>query len=188
MTDDEDDKVIVIDSPRSRSFGTWETESESAAEFDRRIERCGLFARMFPEVDGHYMAYRPNRNGRNARIDRVLLPGKRLIDAGWTATIGVEIKRSGEKIGPSLAQAIDYTWCNWNVGHYWMWCEHIFLWPFEKQFHATESVLAQNGVGVVYESQSASLIFRLDQEVIVANLDGTMRVAKSRAGRKVGSR
>ena len=181
--------VIDIDAERERpSFGEWKTEEESAAEFDQRIEQCGLFERVFKEVTGYYMAHRPNRQGKDARIDRVLLPGKRLRDAGWSKVVGVEIKRSGEKIGKPLAQAIDYTYCAWNVSHYWMMCEYVFLWPFPKQYRSLESVMLHNSVGVIYESKRDSLIFQLERIVIRASRDGGIDVAPSAVGTKVGSR
>ena len=78
---------IELDKSRP-SFGEWSTEEDSAAEFDRRIESCGLFERVFKEVEGYYLAFRPNRQQRGARIDRILLPNKKLRDAGWSKVIG----------------------------------------------------------------------------------------------------
>jgi len=178
---------IELDKSRP-SFGEWSTEEDSAAEFDRRIEACGLFERVFKEVEGYYLAFRPNRQQRGARIDRILLPNKKLRDAGWSKVIGVEIKRSGEKIGKPLAQAIDYTYCAWNVGHYWMLAENVFLWPFPKQTRALESVMLQNGVGVVYDSPRTPLVFQLERQVIRIEKDGQFRVAAAASGTKVGSR
>ena len=182
-----DDDIIEIDRSRP-SFGSWDTEDESAAEFDHRIESSGLFERVFKEVRGYYLTYRPGREDKGARIDRVLLPSKKLRDAGWSRVIGIELKRSGEKLGRPLAQAIDYTYCAWNVGHYWMLCENVFLWPFGKQHRAIESVMVHNSVGVIYEQPSASLVFQLERQVIRANRDGSVTAIEPAAGRKVGSR
>lgn len=177
------------ESDRSRpSFGDWTDEVAAAAEFDRRIEACGLFERVFREVDGFYMAHRPNRQGKDARIDRILLPGRKLREAGWSRVIGVEIKRSGEKIGRPLAQAIDYTYCAWNVAHYWMMAENVFLWPFPKQSRAIESVMLQNAVGVIYETQRSPLVFQLERQVIVVGADGALKVQAPASGTKAGSR
>lgn len=183
------DHAEIVDIDRSRpAFGAWATEEDAAAEFDRRIEACGLFDRVFKEVRGYYLTYRPNRDRKDARIDRVLLPSKRLREAGWSRVVGVEIKRSGEKLGPCLAQAIDYTYCAWNVGHYWMLCEHVFLWPFAKQSHAVESIMLQNGVGVIYEGPRSPLVFQLDRQVIRINSDNTFGAQLPAAGTKTGSR
>lgn len=179
----------IIEIDRSRpSYGDWASEEASAAEFDRRVEACGLFERVFREVDGYYCARRPNREEKNAAIDRILMPGKRLIEAGWTRDIGVELKRSNEKIGRPLAQAIDYTWCVWYVGRHLLVVENIFLWPFRRQHRALESIMLQNGVGVVDDSSSASLIFQLEKQVIRIERDGSFQVQAPTSGRKVGSR
>lgn len=179
----------VIEMDRSRpSYGTWSEESDAAAEFDRRIERCGLFARAFKEVKGYYLTYRPNRQERGARIDRILMPGPQLVAAGWTRDIGIEIKRSNEKIGRPLAQAIDYTYCAWNVGHHWMLLENVFLFPFRKQHRALESIMLQNGVGVIDDSVNTPLIFHLEKQVIRIEHDGAFRVQAPTSGTKTGSR
>lgn len=170
------------------SFGAWTTEEESAAEFDRRIAACGLFSRVFNEVRGYYLAFRPNRRQQDARIDRILMPGPKLIAAGWTRTIGVELKRSDEKIGPALAQAIDYTYVAWNVGHHWILLENVFLWPFPKQSRAVESVMLQNSVGAIYEGPRSPLIFQLEKQVIRIEANGDFRVQPAVSGTKVGSR
>jgi len=172
----------------SVSFGDWPSEEASAAEFDRRIESCGLFERVFREVRGYYLSPRPNRQTKDARIDRFLIPGRQLREAGWARDIGVEIKRSGEKIGRPLAQAIDYTYCAFNVGWHWMMAENVFLWPFPKQYRTTESVMLQNGVGVIYDSPSSLFVFQLEKQVIRIERDGSFRVQPAVSGTKVGSR
>lgn len=177
-----------------RSCETWSTEEESAAEFDLRIERSGLFERSFKEVRGYYLAHRPGREEKNARIDRVLIPGAKLRDAGWTMTIGVEIKKSDCDFGRAVSQAIDYTYCNWNVGTYWMFCERIFLWPFAMPQGPLQSVMLQNGVGTVHGSsyygrQAHSLVFQLERRVIEVLPDGVLESCSPTAGAaKKGSR
>jgi hypothetical protein len=190
----------IIDIDRSRpSFGQWSDEASAAAEFDRRITKSGLF-RSYAEVRGFYLSYRPNREGKDARIDRVLVPTADLVRRGWRRCIGIEIKRSDEKVGKPLAQAIDYTHCAWNLADneneakrddlpsMWMMVENVFLWPFPKQSRALESVMLQNGVGVVYEQPRAPLIFQLDRQVIRINDDGTVNVQVPQSGTKMGSR
>lgn len=190
---DEIDNVVEFPSAAEHSysrpaFGTWNTETESAAEFDRRVDACGLFARNYKEVTGYLLARRPNRQNKDTRIDRILMPGPDLVKAGWTQDIGVELKRSGEKLGPALAQAIDYTWCAWNVGHHWLMLEHVFLWPFPKQGGAPESIMLQNGCGVIFETRNSPLVFQLEKQVIRIERDKSFTVQPTNSGRKVGSR
>lgn len=206
--DDTEEHDIDHEIDRSRpSFGDWRDEAAAAAEFDRRIAASGMF-RSYAEVRGFYLAHRPNREQKDARIDRILIPTPAMILHGWRRCIGVEIKRSGEKIGRPLAQAIDYTYCNWNLadnakerrlmaenrGHksevpdMWMMVENVFLWPFQKQHRAVESVMLQNTVGVIYDSPYTPLIFQLEKMVIRIERDGQVRVQAPTCGRKVGSR
>lgn len=182
--------------PDRYALGDWSTEEESALVFDEIVAKSALWERTFSEVRGYSLAPRLNRESKDMRIDRVLIPGDRLKKAGWTHVVGVELKRSGhdvdgrfekEKLGRPLAQAIDYTHCAWNVGIYWMLCEYVFLWPFAKQTGPIESVMAQNRVGVVYEAYG-DLVFQLEKQVIRFERDGVLHVASPTAGRKTGSR
>jgi hypothetical protein len=178
------------------SCETWETEAEAAAAFDERIERCGLFERSFKEVRGYYLTHREEKT---ARIDRILIPGAKLRDAGWSKTIGIEIKRSNlesAEFGRAIGQAIDYTYCNWNVGAYWMYCERIFLWPFAMPQGPLQSVMLQNGVGVCYGQRyrnlpdaDRSLVFRLERNNIVVQPDGALaECVDTNGGKRKGSR
>lgn len=174
------------------------TEELSAADFDRRIDICvesGVFLKPKKEVWGYYLARRPGRQEQRARIDRVLIPGPRLIEAGWTKTIGVELKKSDCDFGAAVSQAIDYTYCNWNIGTYWMYCERIFLWPFAMPGGPLQSVMLQNGIGVVHSKQYRSsefdrlLVFQLERNNIIVSPDGTLeQCAATDGGKKTGSR
>jgi hypothetical protein len=162
-----------------KSTEQWATEEEAAAAFDERIERCGLFT-MRKEVRGFYLTHRPNREEKDARIDRILVPGDQLKSLGWTMTVGVEIKKSECDFGAAVSQAIDYTYCTWNLGNFWMYCERIFLWPFAMPQGPLQSVMLQNGVGVVsgrrYRSSEfdRDLVFQLERQVITTMTDGKL--------------
>lgn len=174
------------------------TEEAAAHDLDRRIDMCiakGVFERSFKEVWGYYLARRPGRQEQRARIDRILIPGPVLRDAGWTKTIGIEIKKSDCDFGAAVSQAIDYTYCNWNVGIYWMYCERIFLWPFAMPRGPLQSVMIQNGVGVVHGRDASRpewsrlLAFQLEQNNIVIRADGGLEICSStKSGTKTGSR
>ena len=191
------DAPIAAIGPERYALGDWSTEEDSALVFDELVAKSKLWERSFSEVRGYSLAPRLNRENKDhLRIDRILIPGERLKRAGWTHVVGVELKRSGhmangrfekEKLGPPLAQAIDYTQCAWNVGIYWMLCEYVFLWPFAKQTGVVESIMAQSRVGVAYEAYG-DLVFQLERQVIRFERDGSLQVALPQAGRKTGSR
>ena len=173
---------------REHFFGAWFDEPDACAEFDRRIAASHLFERSFPEVRGYYLTHRPNRQEKDARIDRILLPGPRLREAGWTTAIGVELKASKTKLGPPLSQAIDYTYCAFHVGPHWLHLQHIFLWPLRPQHGAVQSVMVQNCIGCVYDAMHSPLIFQLERQVIRLHDDDNLVVHPSVAGTKKGSR
>lgn len=169
-------------------FGIWATEADAAKEFDDRAVASGLFSSAYPEVRGYYLAARPGRPLKEARIDRVLFPSEKLRSAGWSDAIGVEIKRSGEPLGPALAQAIDYTYAAFQCGPYWVHLEKIFLWPLTPQQGAVQSVMLQNGVGCLHGDELHPLIFTLERHVIRTRVDGSVEAHPAATGRKVGSR
>lgn len=174
--------------------GAFKTEDESTAEFDRLVAESGLFDSR-PEVEGYYLAARVHRAPKTARIDRVLFPKSRLKDAGWTIPIGVEIKRSGEKLGPALCQAIDYTYAAFEVRGVYVHLEMIFLWPLVMPKRSTQSVMVHNGIGAVHSGRRGGLRFESEVTLISFRPDGALApgpgeliVAPHVAGRKVGSR
>lgn len=169
-------------------YGSFASEIDAGDAFDRAVAASNLFERNFKQVRGYYLAHRPNRQNKDAIIDRVLLPGEQLKSRGWTSAIGVELKRSGEHLGPALCQAIDYTYCAFNVGPHWLNLTHIFLYPLLPQRGAVRSVMVQNCVGALYDRRNSPLIFELERQVIRLDDDGTLSVHSSVAGTKKGSR
>lgn len=178
--------------------GSYPTEAESIAEFDRIVEAGGLF-RVYREVEGHYMTHRPGRELKRPRIDRILVPLKQLREQGWTATIGIEAKRSGSKLGPLVCQALDYSWAIYDCGGTHLHPEAIFLWPVRKDgidgetiYSAIESVMVQNRIGWCSSYRGDEIGWNLGAiEVLNIKSDGASRCRADvfgRAGRKVGSR
>lgn len=154
-------------------YGAWPTEADAAAELDARVEQSGLFrSPPYREVRGYYL----------------LFPSDKLRAAGWDEPVGIEIKRSGEPLGPALSQAIDYTYAAFAAGPYWVHLTKIFLWPLTPQSGAIESVMLQNGIGALHGDELHPLIFTLERHVIRSRTDGHVEVVASKTGRKVGSR
>lgn len=88
------------------TFGNWETEADSMQALDLALTRIGLW-KVYSEVPGVLLQPRPAQNENKVRIDRVLVPNERLISLGWEhGIIGIEGKKSGQKIGPPISQAI----------------------------------------------------------------------------------
>ena len=127
------------------------------------------------------------------RIDRILIPNERLYAAGWRhGAIGIEIKRSGEKLGPPLAQAMDYTRAAWTIREargISVFLSMVFIWPMPKQYGPLASVLVHNRIGSASFSQWTSLYLQFGDETILhIDVPGEFRLGNGNSGRKVGSR
>jgi hypothetical protein len=95
-------------SPSQYTTGGWADEGLAVADLDRRLDACGLF-QVCREVRGQYVQPRYRAEEKQPRIDRLLIPKMRLIQAGWEyGVVGIECKCSGKKLGPIVAQCLDY--------------------------------------------------------------------------------
>lgn len=171
--------------------GDWTTEKESEVAFDA-IVPSELFD-VHPQVWGSLVQPRAGQQvDKQMRIDRVLVPTNRLLDLGWKfGIIGCELKRSGEKIGPAIAQAMDYSRAVWTLqpSRFRVWLDYIFIWPMPKQSGPVASICAQNRIGSVTGSTEYGN-FQLksgETSLLVVN-PGRVRVGKIECGAKVGSR
>jgi hypothetical protein len=176
--------------------GSWSDEKESACAFDRIASQTGLFE-IHREVCGVLIQPRLCQVERSMRIDRVLVPTPTLLNMGWThGPIGVELKRSGEKLGRPLAQMDDYSRSIWTMSNGTnLWLTYIFLWPAPKLSGTVASSLAQRRLGTVYPnnnrwSDPALRFFSGEVHILNAcvKLDGTYLGKSDSVGRKAGSR
>jgi hypothetical protein len=190
---------------RTTTCGDWVTENESALAFDALVEHSGCFKNNYHEVCGTLMQPRPQQTKRRSsvteenqislpdlRIDRILIPSARLLNAGWTeGAIGIELKRSGEKIGPPISQMIDYQRAVWylELGGFQIYLKWIFLWPVWGLGGNLASVLAQNCLGTVHTRNSHSLYFQSGAvTVLYIGDDGQPSLGFPKNGARTGSR
>ncbi len=125
------------------------------------------------------------------RIDRILSPTRELREAGWDiGPIGVELKKSGMKIGPVLAQAGDYLRCVWHMEHgFNVMLDFVAIWPIDKQHGTTASFMMQNRIGAIYSNTWKKLRISCGERILldIPTL-GRMTVCCQKFGRKAGSR
>lgn len=185
MTHDVDDGL------KSRyTTGPWVTEAESVAAFDQAVEDVGMF-RSYTEVQGHYVQPRIGQPLCTPRIDRILVPTGELIGQGWHhGPVGVECKRSGEKIGPPIAQMVDYSRAVWEIRRgIWIMVQWVFLWPMDIPHGPIASILAQQRLGNVQTTATERLMFHSGQQLIGRFCrDGTIDIRPGTSGCKAGSR
>lgn len=174
------------------TIGKWATEDESAAALDSILAWTSLWT-VYREVCGALAHPRPMQLNKAVRIDRVLVPKSRLIDLGWVhGAIGIEVKRSGVKIGPPIAQAMDYSRAIWTLpssAGIKVWLDWVFVWPMQRQIGTVASILAQNRIGCAYGSVYAPLHLKSgEQSVIRIRSNGDVDIGDASNGRRVGSR
>jgi hypothetical protein len=131
-------------------------------------------------------------------IDRILEPAAKLRDSGWNkGLIGVELKKSGIKVGPPLSQMLDYLRCCWYDPENFIavMITYCFLWPLEKCGGPTASMMAQNHIGgccLQYptENEWHRLVFHIGEQYVIEykpNIDKVV-VKNLVIGEKTGSR
>ncbi len=172
------------------------TETESAAALDALLAQVALW-NVWAEVPGVMLQPKPCQRDRTVRIDRLLIPNQRLVDQGWKhGAIGIEIKRSGIKMGPAIAQAMDYTRAVWTLprGGVQVWLSWVFLWPMPKQGGPVASILAQNRVGTATSDHWTTLQLKSGEQNILrvhsphSGRRGQVDIGSGTNGRRVGSR
>lgn len=169
--------------------GDWGTEAESAAALDEALDAAGLW-RVHKEVRGTLAHPRPSQIDKGMRIDRVLVPTARLIELGWQhGIVGIEIKKSGVKIGPPIAQAMDYSRTIWTLpGGFSVWLDWVFVWPMRGLFGPIESVCAQHRIGAASSTQWTPLHLKSGGNILRINRDGSVQIGEGNNGRGAGSR
>lgn len=181
----------------SETCGTYDDEITSAKSFDEAVERSGLF-RIWKEVSGEMIQPLPGMNNKDRyRIDRILNPTQKLRGAGWTrGLIGVELKKTGIKVGPPLSQIQDYLRCAWNSpSNVKVFLDYCFLWPLDKCGGPMASLMAQNHYGgccLQYSpgSEWHRLVFHIGEQYLIEyklNSD-SVEVKNLNTGIKTGSR
>lgn len=173
--------------------GSFESERDAEVELDQRLQRLGAW-RVYREVEGRPFGQLPTDDVKGYRIDRVLMPTQAIRDAGWPlGPVGIECKRSNEKIGKPVAQILDYRRALWHhdvVREQWFALGWVFLWPAEPQHGPIASVMAQNRVGTISPSANGLSFMIANHCVAFVAFNGDHRFKDNADsfGRKVGSR
>lgn len=131
--------------------GAWATEADSCVALDELLDLSDAF-NIYREVSGRYLQPRLEQADKTPRIDRILVPRSSFVAAtGWhLGCVGIECKRSGEKVGRPISQMLDYSravWCVDPVREVWITLKWVFLWPHNGAGGPLGSVLAQNRLG-----------------------------------------
>ncbi len=143
----------MAESPTT-TFGSYETEGIACARFRCICKQPAVAERfnVLEEVDGTPLDLSRDRELKDYRIDRILIPTRLAIAEGWDiGAIGVEIKASGHDIGRALAQCMDYQRSIWETPsgfHYRL--RWVFLFPCRKLEGPPAALMANGHVGYAY--------------------------------------
>lgn len=141
--------TVPFEPPEPQWARAYENEAASVDAFDDLVD-LRLFD-VYREVAGRYEYMRPDdAKGHRPRIDRVLIPSSVALAQGWPfGPIGVECKSGRQAIGPTVAQAIDYTRATFEIGGL---LDRVFIWPGAVSGGPLGSILYQQRLGVARPS------------------------------------
>jgi len=169
--------------------GDWAAESDAEDFLVQFVAATGMF-RAYRQVFGEPLWKHFFQEHQAVKADVLLLPAGKLFDAGWrSGAIVVEVKRSGEKIGPGCNQLIDYTNSVFflpsgvavvpNFG---------FLFPALKQHGPLASVMAHQHLGTAAIHRGSLNLFCGESRVLTLGQDGRIDIGKLNFGRRLGAR
>ncbi len=173
--------------------GEWGSENNAVADLIRRLDGSRYFT-VYEEVRGTHLQPRPGQKPSNVRIDVVLSPTKALVEMGWKlGMIGVEVKRSGVKVGQPLAQMVDYTRSVFEFdGGRLAMLNLVLLYPWNGPGGGPfASMVAQNRLGGITPWDGGDgLTFHSGHTFATINDNGEIELRNNvhRQGLKAGSR
>lgn len=171
--------------------GSFADEPASCLDLDARLAKADCF-RVYPEVPGYYTQPRAFADEQQPRIDRLLIPKANLLSAGWTlGAVGIEAKASSKKIGPIIAQALDYSRAVFVLpeSHVRVCLSWVFIWPLDTIYGDTASMMANFCIGEAFGNGYTTLKFSsCGKGIFTCGGDGQLVVRMDNRGRKVGSR
>lgn len=174
------------------TLGSWQDEKAAESALDAILGEHANLWNVESEVWGRLIQPSVGQADQAVRIDRVLTPKADLINLGWKhGAIGIECKRSGEKIGPAIAQAADYSRSLFELqkNHVRVWLNMVFIWPMSAQHGALASILYQQRIGSAYSHNWTKLRLKVGEHgVLRIGRDGVVEVGGAPTQRKVGSR
>ena len=164
-------------------------EPENHETFKARAERDGLFT-VYHECWGWYVGQRPRTKPQRPRIDFIIVPSQRVIDTGWDyGAVGVEAKAKDKRLGPAIAQAIDYSYSVFETPLGLIMPSAVFLYPVNATvYNEAASVMQQFNIGTISNVTGGTMFMLGQTGVLRAYLNGEISGKNLRSGRKVGSR
>lgn len=182
--------MIDIDSINNNvTQGEFATEKEAADWLFHFLESTQNF-HIYRELCGSLL-HKKHRQKEVSRLrcDFLLIPfASSKIKFG---AVVIEAKRSGEKIGPSLSQLMDYLNCSFEVENgINVIPSYGFSFPCQPQHCAVASIMSHQGIGSCSITWNGEVVFSIGEERILQfDRFGEITFLKeSKSGKGVGSR
>lgn len=180
-------------SERLTTCGDYAVESDAEAALDAVLARHERNVLVFREVEGHYIQPRLSTPAKTPRIDRILLPRPPVVAAGWKAgPVGIEVKKSGTKAGPALAQCMDYSRAAFILPDRASCCrvllEWTFIFPVKDILCDIASITVQNRIGNAFLRNGDLNLYVGGATALIFRTDGSFFVRQPQCGDKVGCR
>lgn len=174
---------------RNITGGNWQTEHDAEEALVQFLENTNLFV-VYRQVAGEPLWKHHFQEHNAVRADLLLFPSQSLIASGWrSGAVVIEVKRSGEKIGPGLNQLIDYTNSSFYIdGGVAVMPSFGFLFPAPKQAEAVASIMAHQHLGTATLEADTLHLYCGESRILSICADGSMRLGKVQVGRRLGRR
>lgn len=166
-------------------------ESEVWNDFDAVFRLHDKWFTVIREVEGWYISGRSHVQPKRPRIDRILLPTANLRGCGWDlGPVGIECKRQGDKLGPAVCQAIDYSHAVFPItGGLTVNLEWIFVWPVSSVSGDVASIMSQNRIGWASSWNGVDVQLKAgDCNALDVTPSSIISIKTPKCGYKVGSR
>lgn len=160
-----------------RTLDGYPDETDACRALDSILNAAYQVAfKVRAEVHGQRLLYPVNKDrGGEPRIDRFLFPTTDADMIGWElGAIGIEVKKSGQKIGPVIEQVLDYSHSLFEARPgVWVACRALFIFPWACGTGTLESIAQRNSIGGVWIRPSrGTLCFTFKGQTIL-ELDAT---------------
>ena len=173
----------------SLTYGDWQVEAELEDELVGLLGQLGCFE-IHRQIPGRPLYLHHFKPLQEVRADLLLIPGEKLLKAGWhEGVIVVEVKRSGERIAPGLAQVADYLACGFTLpSGVVVVPSYGFLFPVEIQRRTVAGLMLQGRTGGLRYA-GGTLEFHCGEFLILSlSLERGISVNPQSFGRKTGAR
>lgn len=167
----------------------WPTEKMAEDHLHNFLLKSRFFS-VYRQVDGAPFANHHFQEAHSVRADLLLIPTAAAREIGWCGgAMVIEVKRSGEKIGPACNQLLDYMNSAFFLpGGVAVVPSFGFVFPAPKQHGPTASLMAHQHIGTAEMICDALVLSCGESRVIPIREDGTLDIGRIDFGRKMGSR